>query len=187
MGEARRDSSRARLLVGSALVAVTIAALAVVGGRLRLDPNVGSLLPDQGEAIALRRYVEAFGGGDLGAVMVRSAAPESRKAPPGIRQREGGDAVCRARDRDSEPFLSPSPCQNRSLPSILTCDGHRASVEAIGANGRVCPGAPRSSVTFLSRAGAGRSQATFSVRRGGLGAIEGSRSGGGRRLWCRGR
>lgn len=55
---------------------ITAGAIFVVTGRLRLDPNVGSLLPDSGDAVALRRYVRAFGGGDLGAVMVRSGDAE---------------------------------------------------------------------------------------------------------------
>jgi uncharacterized protein len=60
----------------AALALATVAALVIVSGRLRLDPNVASLLPDQGDAVALRRYVRAVGGGDLGAVMVRGANPE---------------------------------------------------------------------------------------------------------------
>ncbi len=36
----------------------------------------GRLLPDRGDAVALRRYVRAFGGGDLGAVMVRGEDPD---------------------------------------------------------------------------------------------------------------
>jgi predicted RND superfamily exporter protein len=81
-GAARGTGSngRARVLVAAALVAVTLGALAIVGGRLRLDPNVGSLLPDSGDAVALRRYVRAFGGGDLGAVMVRGPDPEATRA-----------------------------------------------------------------------------------------------------------
>ncbi len=58
------------------LVVATVASLWIMDGHLRLDPNVGSLLPDRGDAVALRRYVRAFGGGDLGAVMVRSNDPE---------------------------------------------------------------------------------------------------------------
>jgi len=81
-GAARGTSKtgRARGLVAAALIAVTLGALAIVGGRLRLDPNVGSLLPESGDAVALRRYVRAFGGGDLGAVMVRGSAPEVNRA-----------------------------------------------------------------------------------------------------------
>jgi len=51
-------------------VLATAASLAIVSGRLRLDPNVGSLLPDSGNAIALRRYVRAFGGGEFGVAFV---------------------------------------------------------------------------------------------------------------------
>lgn len=69
-------TGRGRTLAAAALLAATGASLWVVSGRLRLDPNVGSLLPDRGDAVALRRYVRAFGGGDLGAVMVRSDEPD---------------------------------------------------------------------------------------------------------------
>ncbi|MCC6763735.1 MAG: MMPL family transporter [Deltaproteobacteria bacterium] len=69
-------TGRARTLALAALLAATGASLWVVSGRWRLDPNVGSLLPDRGDAVALRRYVRAFGGGDLGAVMVRSDDPD---------------------------------------------------------------------------------------------------------------
>src|SRR5690348_13711720 len=72
--------SRARLVTTVSLVLVTVASLAIVSGRLRLDPNVGSLLPDQGDAVSLRRWVRAFGGGDLGAVMVRSDDPDRNRA-----------------------------------------------------------------------------------------------------------
>ncbi|MEB2284756.1 MAG: MMPL family transporter [Myxococcales bacterium] len=65
-------TGRARTAVLAALLVATAASLWVTTGHLRLDPNVGSLLPDRGDAAALRRYVRAFGGGDLGAVMVRS-------------------------------------------------------------------------------------------------------------------
>ena len=57
------------------LLATVGAALAVTLG-LHLEPNVASLLPDRGEAAALRRYVRAFGGGDLAVVMVQGPDPE---------------------------------------------------------------------------------------------------------------
>jgi uncharacterized protein len=53
------------------MVVVTIAAFAAVTMRLRLEPNVASLLPERGESAALRRYVRGFGGGDLAVVMVK--------------------------------------------------------------------------------------------------------------------
>ncbi len=60
-----------------ALVVLTVVALFVVTFRLRLDPNVSSLLPDQGEAAALRRYVRGFGGGDLAVVLVEGPDRET--------------------------------------------------------------------------------------------------------------
>lgn len=72
-------TSRVRTAALVAITAVTAASLWVVTGQLRLDPNVGSLLPDRGDAVALRRYVRAFGGGDLGAVMVRGEDPEENR------------------------------------------------------------------------------------------------------------
>ncbi len=134
-GEVGR-TGRARLLVGSALAAVTLASLAIVGGRLRLDPNVGSLLPDQGEAIALRRYVRAFGGGDLGAVMVRSPAPEVNRAVCAeiAAALAGRPSIAQAVDRvDTSRQLSPwlvwrhasTPVRAR-LAEALSPEGMRA-------------------------------------------------------------
>ncbi|HHH11198.1 MAG TPA: hypothetical protein ENK23_03895, partial [Sorangium sp.] len=60
-----------RALVG-ALLLVSLVALVLVLGWLRLDPNVASLLPEQGEAAALRRYLRGFGGSDLSLILIRS-------------------------------------------------------------------------------------------------------------------
>jgi predicted RND superfamily exporter protein len=53
-----------------AVVLVTIGSLVAMALGLHLDPNVAALLPERGAAAALRRYVRAFGGGDLAVVMV---------------------------------------------------------------------------------------------------------------------
>jgi hypothetical protein len=58
------------------LVVATIASALAVALGLRLEPNVASLLPDRGEAAALRRYVRGFGGGDLAVVMVKGKDAE---------------------------------------------------------------------------------------------------------------
>ncbi len=68
--------SRLRLLAYVALSAFTIASFIVITLRLRLDPNVAALLPDSGNASAMKRYVRGFGGGDLGVVMVKGDDPE---------------------------------------------------------------------------------------------------------------
>jgi predicted RND superfamily exporter protein len=59
---------------------VTVAALLAVTLRLRLEPNVASLLPEHGEAAALRRYVRGFGGGDLAVIMVTGPDAEENAA-----------------------------------------------------------------------------------------------------------
>lgn len=73
LGEVRLKSSpgKTRVFVVVALALATVLAFVAVTMRLRLDPNVASLLPDQGEAAALRRYVRGFGGGDLAVVLVK--------------------------------------------------------------------------------------------------------------------
>ncbi len=119
-----------------ALLAATAASVAVVTGRLRLDPNVGSLLPDQGEAVALRRWVAAFGGGDLGAVMVRSPDAERNRALCGeiaaaLRARP---SIAQAVDRlDPSARLDPwltwrhaSAAVRARLALALTPEGMRA-------------------------------------------------------------
>lgn len=134
--EARRETSRARVMVAALLIAVTGGSLAIVGGRLRLDPNVGSLLPDSGDAVALRRYVRAFGGGDLGAVMVRSADPDVSRAVCGevAAALQGRPSIEQAVDRvDVSRQLSPwlvwrhasAPVRAR-LAEALTPEGMRA-------------------------------------------------------------
>jgi predicted RND superfamily exporter protein len=55
---------------------VTVASALAVTLGLHLEPNVGSLLPDRGDAAALRRYVRGFGGGDLAVVMVKGPDPD---------------------------------------------------------------------------------------------------------------
>ncbi|WP_437325214.1 MMPL family transporter [Sorangium sp. So ce381] len=79
---ARADALRRplRLVVVVALAALTLAAFAAVTLRLQLEPNVASLLPERGDAAALRRYVRGFGGGDLGVVMVKGDDPDENAA-----------------------------------------------------------------------------------------------------------
>lgn len=68
--------SRPRLLAYAALIVLSIAAFIAITLRLRLDPNVSALLPDSGNAAAMKRYVRGFGGGDLGVVMIQGDSPE---------------------------------------------------------------------------------------------------------------
>ncbi len=66
------SSSRLRLLL---LAVVTLVGAVLVAFQLRLEPNIAALLPDEGEAAALRRYVAAFGGTDLAVVLVEGDDP----------------------------------------------------------------------------------------------------------------
>ncbi len=74
------SSSRRRVAAAVLLVLATIGSALAVTLGLHLEPNVSSLLPDHGEAAALRRYVRAFGGGDLAVVMVKGPDPEENAA-----------------------------------------------------------------------------------------------------------
>jgi uncharacterized protein len=67
----RRDARARKRAITLVLVAITIASFIGVTFRLRLEPNIASLLPERGESAALRRYVRGFGGGDLAVVMVK--------------------------------------------------------------------------------------------------------------------
>ncbi len=61
-----------RLLVRLAVLLVpTIIAIALSAAKLRISSDLSTLFPSQGEAAALGRYTRAFGGGDLGLVLVR--------------------------------------------------------------------------------------------------------------------
>jgi hypothetical protein len=101
---------RLRLSVTIALVVATLLAFVAVTLRLRLDPNVSSLLPDKGEAAALRRYVRGFGGGDLAVVMVKGPdREENALVAAEIASALGKQAsVARAADRiDASRALDP--------------------------------------------------------------------------------
>lgn len=122
----------------------------VVAFRLRLDPNVASLLPERGESAALRRYLRAFGGSDLAMVLVRASdqpadaddadklAAEVKEVADGLAKDLGElDAVqLAAAGFDAEPHLSPmlvwrnadAPARAR-LEKALTPEGMRARLQ----------------------------------------------------------
>jgi predicted RND superfamily exporter protein len=128
--------SRPRLLATLALVALSIAAFVAITLRLRLDPNVSALLPDSGNAAAMKRYVRGFGGGDLGVVMIKGPSPEENAA---IAARLAADlrarpSVEQAADRvDTSHTLDPMLAwrhadvrSRRRLAAALTPEGMRA-------------------------------------------------------------
>ena len=101
MASIPRRRAVAALLV---LIATLGSALAISLG-LHLEPNVASLLPDRGEAAALRRYVRAFGGGDLAVVMVKGPDPDenacvARAVTEGLAARPSVKRAAEARGLD---------------------------------------------------------------------------------------
>ncbi|AKT37085.1 MMPL family transporter [Chondromyces crocatus] len=99
-----------RPLIIALLTVFTVLAFAAVTFRLRLDPNIASLLPERGEASALRRYVRGFGGGDLAFVLVQAEDPAVAEAASAQIARElaARPSVQRAADRvDTTRALDP--------------------------------------------------------------------------------
>jgi predicted RND superfamily exporter protein len=117
------------------LLATVASALAVALG-LHLEPNVSSLLPDRGEAAALRRWVRAFGGADVAAILVEGPDPdEGARAAREIADELGKrPSVKRAADhadlsRPLDPMLAwryADRAGRRRLAAALTPEGMRA-------------------------------------------------------------
>lgn len=128
--------SNTRRLVSLALVLLTLLTCGAVTMRLRIDPNVSSLLPDRGEAAALRRYVRGFGGGDLAVVLVQGADREvnATVANEIADELAAKASVARASSRvDSSRALDPmlafrhaDPRALDRLRAALTPEGMRA-------------------------------------------------------------
>ncbi len=134
-------------MVVGVLVLLTVASAYVIVFRLRLDPNVASLLPERGESAALRRYLRAFGGSDLAMVLVKADhAPASDEeadrlaaevkvvADDLVKDLGGLDTVqLAANGFDAEPHLDPmlvwrnadAPARER-LAEALTPEGMRS-------------------------------------------------------------
>jgi hypothetical protein len=127
---------RLRAAAAVLLVLVTVASALAVTLGLRLEPNVASLLPDRGEAAALRRYVRAFGGGDLAVVMVKGADADenARVAAEIAAQLSRSPTVKHAADRIDlsrpiDPMLAwryADPAGRARLAAALTPEGMRA-------------------------------------------------------------
>ncbi len=128
--------SRPRLLAYATLIVLSIAAFIAITLRLRLDPNVSALLPDSGNAAAMKRYVRGFGGGDLGVVMVQADRPEAaaKLAAQVAEELRARPSVEQAADRVDtshtlDPMLAWRHADARSrerLAKVLTPEGMRA-------------------------------------------------------------
>jgi len=150
---------RARWAVIAALALLTALASYAVASRLRLDPNVASLLPQRGESAALRRYLRAFGGSDLAVVLVQSsqtganARQEVAKVADQLEQALAALETVRfaaARmdtNRQLDPMLvwrhADQPARDR-LARALSSEGMRQRLEASRAM-MLAPGAAAAS------------------------------------------
>jgi predicted RND superfamily exporter protein len=136
MARAAPMPSRPRLLAYATLIVLSIAAFIAITLRLRLDPNVSALLPDSGNAAAMKRYVRGFGGGDLGVVMVQADRPEeaAKLAAQVAEELRARPSVEQAADRVDtshtlDPMLAWRHADARSrerLAKVLTPEGMRA-------------------------------------------------------------
>ena len=128
--------NRRRLLAYAMLIVFSVGAFVAITLRLRLDPNVAALLPDSGNAAAMKRYVRGFGGGDLGVVMVQGERGEEVAKIAGeiaaeLRKR---GSVEQAADRvDTSHTLDPMLAWRHAdararakLAKVMTPEGMRA-------------------------------------------------------------
>ena len=121
------------------MLAITALSFVAVTLRLRLEPNVASLLPDRGDAASLRRYVRGFGGGDLAVVMVKSEDADDAAAAAAeiVRQLGGKPSVKVAADRVDvsralDPMLAFRHADARArerLAQALTPEGMRVRLK----------------------------------------------------------
>ncbi len=98
------------LLARLALLLVpTLVAVVLSSTRLRISSDLSTLFPSEGEAAALGRYTRAFGGGDVGLVLVRGDDPSEVAAA----SHEVKDALAHAPSvvsvLDRAPLPKPDP------------------------------------------------------------------------------
>lgn len=141
-----RPLPSARRLWTVAIVVATALSLVMVVTGLRLDPDVASLLPERGEASALRRYLRAFGGSDLAMVLVSAPADVDAREPDVPTTADVAADLAAALERQAavrraaagmsaverraalDPWLvwrHAGPEARRALASALTPDGMR--------------------------------------------------------------
>lgn len=127
-----RFGSRAALL--GVLVLSVLAALLVVF-RVTLNPDVVALLPAQGDAAVLSRYLRGFGGGGIGVILVEGGDPAENAAVADAVTAElkARDSVAFATDRltlgeQPDPLLvwrNADAAGRARLAEALTPDGMR--------------------------------------------------------------
>lgn len=125
--------------IRAAIVVLTVASVWLSSTRLRLSNNLADLFPDTGAAAMLTRYLKAFGGGDLGLVLVRGEDPNEVRAAS--RAIEGRLATCPsvARvlsdvrpppiGRATEAWALAGPSARAKLRSALEPEGMRERLD----------------------------------------------------------
>ncbi len=94
------------LVLRVALLAIpTLVAIVLSVTRLSISSDLTTLFPSQGEAAALGRYTRAFGGGDVGLVLVRGSNADEVAAAT----RELADALAHAASVESVIDRAPVP------------------------------------------------------------------------------
>lgn len=114
------------------LIVPTIVAVVLSATRLSISSDLTTLFPSQGEAAALGRYTRAFGGGDVGLVLVRGTDPDEVAAA----SNELADGLARTPSVvsviDRAPLPTPDPARawlyagplaRQRLAHALTPDG----------------------------------------------------------------
>jgi uncharacterized protein len=122
------------------LVALLLGLVAlVVSSRLRLSGDLTDLFPKGPEAEALATFTRAFGGGDVGLVLVRGDDPEAvtRAAKDASKRLEGKSTISRvvASMPDAKPgdatlaWLHAGPYARAELEKALTNEGMTRRLE----------------------------------------------------------
>lgn len=135
-----RDGARPRWLRLVQIVALVLGVVSiVVSSRLRLSGDLTDLFPKGPEAEALATFTRAFGGGDVGVVLVRGDDPEevtlaSREASKAL---EGKPTVARVVVQMPEPkpvdptlaWLHAGPFARAELEEALTPEGMKQRLQ----------------------------------------------------------
>ncbi len=124
------------------MIAATVASLWLTASRLHISSDLSALFPDRAASVALGRFVRAFGGGDVAAVLLRGDPGELAVATHELAALLGQlPSVTRVVERaptgmaDSErldPTLAwryAGPRAQAALEEALTPEGMRARLE----------------------------------------------------------
>jgi len=112
-----------RLLV---ILVPTVLAVVLSATRLRISSDLSTLFPSKGEASALGRYTRAFGGGDVGLVLLRGQDPSEVAAAA----HDLAEEMRRAPSVTDVLEKAPRPSSDPSLAWLYAGPTARARLEA---------------------------------------------------------